>query len=330
MIIGQLPRREGINRAPADILRQTGIGQHRDVLGGIDAEVTHSIVHLLGPGGAVQADGVHVIRFQRGQRGADFGAQQHGPGGFQRDLHLHRKPPPFFPHHVERRNGRNLGLQQVLAGLDQQNVHAGIDQRGYLLNVGGTHVVEADVLQRRQLRRRANGAGHKARFARRGIVRRDGASEFDRLGIQFGNAILETVLGQHNARSTEGIGFDYVAADLQEGCMNVANDIRTAEHQQFIAALLAPVVVGGGVAKLNIGPHGAVVNDNALIHRLEEITHKCNPLNSCCVILRDHRKVKALRPRLGRLLNSERSEGTREPTTTLGRTVPWDASLCSA
>ena len=59
--------------------------------------------------------------------------------------------------------------------------------------------------------------------------------------------------------------------------MNVADDVRTAEHQQFIAALLAPIIVGGRIAKLNIGSHGAVVNDNTLIHRLEEITHKCNP-----------------------------------------------------
>jgi hypothetical protein len=60
----------------------------------------------------------------------------------------------------------DLGLQQILAGLDQQHVHAALDQRLGLLAVGRGHGVVADVAQRGQLGRRPHGAGHKARLLR--------------------------------------------------------------------------------------------------------------------------------------------------------------------
>ena len=62
--------------------------------------------------------------------------------------------------------------------------------------------------------------------------------------------------------------------------MDVADDVRTAEHQQFIAAFIAPKIVGGGIAKLNVGAHGAVVNDDALVHRLQKVAHGRNHLAS--------------------------------------------------
>ncbi len=46
---------------------------------------------MLRAGGAVQADHIDAHAFQDGQRGGHVGAQQHPPGGIQRDLGLERQ-----------------------------------------------------------------------------------------------------------------------------------------------------------------------------------------------------------------------------------------------
>ncbi len=45
-----------------------------------------------------------------------------------------------------------LGLQDVLAGLEQQNVDAALDQPERLLRVASGHLVQSDMAKRRQLR----------------------------------------------------------------------------------------------------------------------------------------------------------------------------------
>jgi len=47
--------------------------------------------------------------------------------------------------------------------------------------------------------------------------------------------------------------------------MNVADDVGTAEDQDLAAVFLAPVVVEGGVALLDVGAHGAVVDYDAVL-----------------------------------------------------------------
>ncbi len=55
--------------------------------------------------------------------------------------------------------------------------------------------------------------------------------------------------------------------------MNIANDIGTAQHQNFAAVFLAPIIVKGRIALLDVGPHRAVVDNDALLHELEKIGH---------------------------------------------------------
>jgi hypothetical protein len=54
----------------------------------------------------------------------------------------------------------------------------------------------------------------------------------------------------------------------------VSDNVRTAQHQNFAAIFLAPIVVEGGVAHLDVSAHRAVVNDNALLHGLEKVRHR--------------------------------------------------------
>ncbi len=55
--------------------------------------------------------------------------------------------------------------------------------------------------------------------------------------------------------------------------MNVADDVGTAEDQDLAAVFLAPVVVEGGVALLDVGAHGAVVDYDAVLYELEKFGH---------------------------------------------------------
>ena len=55
--------------------------------------------------------------------------------------------------------------------------------------------------------------------------------------------------------------------------MNIANNIGTAQHQNFAAVLLAPVVVQGRVALLDVGAHGAVVDYDSVFYELEKVGH---------------------------------------------------------
>ena len=50
--------------------------------------------------------------------------------------------------------------------------------------------------------------------------------------------------------------------------MNIANNVGAAQHQYFAAILLAPVIVQSRIALLNVGPHCAVVNYDAVLHGL--------------------------------------------------------------
>ncbi len=56
--------------------------------------------------------------------------------------------------------------------------------------------------------------------------------------------------------------------------MNLRNHVRAREHQQFVASLFAPVIVGSKVAELDVRAHRAVIDDDALIHGFQKFTHQ--------------------------------------------------------
>ena len=56
--------------------------------------------------------------------------------------------------------------------------------------------------------------------------------------------------------------------------MDIFNDVGTAEHEEFVAVFLAPEIISGGVAELNIRAHRTVVDHDALTNGLEKISHR--------------------------------------------------------
>ena len=162
------------------------------------------------------------------------------------------RPSRAVAHGVLAGGEGDLGLQQVLAGFDEQHVHAALDQRLGLLAIGGGHGVVADVAQRGQLGGGPDGAGHEARLFR-GRVGVGHLARQPRGGqVQLAGTVLKAVLGQHNARRAEAVGLDHVATGLKKRSMNPADHLRPRQRQQLVAPLLAPEILRGKVVLLHI------------------------------------------------------------------------------
>jgi len=100
----------------------------------------------------------------------------------------------------------------------------------------------------------------------RSMYRADGPVEMRPVG--------EIEFAKNDARPAEGVGLDHIAAHAEEVGVNLANDVGPAEHQNFAAVLLAPIVVERGIALVDIGAHRAVVSNNALADGLEKVSHQ--------------------------------------------------------
>ena len=226
VIVGQVFRRELVHRVAADVLRESGIRQNRNVLGGIQAQIADRLIHLRRTGGAVQADHVDVVRLKRGQRRANFGAEQHGSGFLQRYLNLHRQPLPRLAHCLDHGDRGNLRLQQILAGLDQQHIDAAFDQRQRLLFIGRQHRVPTDVSERRQFCGWPHRSGDEARFVLGRKLLRHFAGELRRLHVDLANFVAQIELAENQARPAERVGLDDVASHAEKVRVNVASRFR--------------------------------------------------------------------------------------------------------
>ena len=110
--------------------RQSGV---RDAVHGLARELAEEadrVAHVLGAGRAVEADDVDVERLERGQHRADVGAEQHLAAlGQQRHAALDRQPPVLELERLAGAEDRGLDLEDVLRGLDDDQVDAALDER---------------------------------------------------------------------------------------------------------------------------------------------------------------------------------------------------------
>ena len=146
-----------------------------------------------------------------------------------------------------------------------------LDQRVGLLLVGVAQVGVPDLAERRELGARADAARHPARLVRRREVVRGPAGDGHGGQVQLAHAVAQAVLGQDGPEGAEGVGLDHVAADLVEGAVDLVDGVGTGHHQQLVAALqVRPTeVVGRELLQLQVRPHGAVEDDDALACGLE-------------------------------------------------------------
>ena len=127
--------------------------------------------------------------------------------------------------------------------------------------------------QRRQLRSRTDRTRNEPRpvFGRKLLC--DFLCDPCRSNIDLGDFVLQIVFRKYYPRPAERIGLNHIATHAQKTDVDILNNVRPAEHQKLIATFLSPEIVHTGIARLDTGTHGAVVNHDALSHGLEKISH---------------------------------------------------------
>ncbi len=231
--------------------------------------------HLPGPGGAVQPDDVGPQRLQGGEGGTDLGPDQHPAGGFHRHLHHERQGLAGPGHGPPAGGDRRLGLEEVVDGLDQQDVDAAGQQPVDLRLVAIAQRDEVDLAQRRELGAGADRADDPAGPVGRGVAGGHLPGDARRSVVEFERAIGDPVLRQHDREGPEGVGLDGVDADREEAPVEIGDDGRPGHGQDLVAALQGRTteIVGAEVAQLEVGAGGAVEDDDALAKSLEESPH---------------------------------------------------------
>ena len=221
-------------------------------------QMAQVLAHLARAGRAVQPDHVDAERFQGGQRGGDLGAEQHRAGRLDGDLGDDQRAGsqpgrgPLAPD-----DGR-LGLEQILAGLDDQRVRAAPQQPLRVGLVGVAQLAERGVTQGGQLGAGADRAEHPARAARRGPSVGGGPGQPGRRLGQFPDPADQAVLAEVAHVRAEGVRSDAVRARLQVGVVDRGHDVGPGHVQDLVAAFVTVEVVEDGVAGLEHGAHGAV------------------------------------------------------------------------
>lgn len=118
----EVGRGQVIMRMPPDVLGDAGVGHDEDRFGTHGGERAHMLRHFHGAGGASHADHIDVVGFQRHQRRPDLRAEQHGSHGLNGDRDDDGDAAFGGGKIREGAVQRRLGLQDVLAGLDAQEI----------------------------------------------------------------------------------------------------------------------------------------------------------------------------------------------------------------
>ena len=151
--------------------RQAGVRDAVDRDARVLAEEADRVAHVLGAGRAVEADDVDLQRLERRQHGVDVGAEQHlAAVRQQRDRALDRHAAAGGRERLARAEDRGLDLEDVLRGLDDQQVGAALDEAARLLLEDRDELAEADLAERRvvgggEVAGRADRAGDEAVLA---------------------------------------------------------------------------------------------------------------------------------------------------------------------
>ena len=279
-------RRELLGRLGEDRLavgalqRQPGVRNavHRD--GRVLAEKADRIAHVLGPGGAVEADDVDLERGQGRQHRGDVGAEQHlAAVGQQRDRSLNRQRASAGGERLADAEDRRLDLENVLSGLDDDQVAAARDQALGLLGEDLDQVTKRDraegrVVGCRQKSGRPDRAGDEALGT--GCLARD----LGGLGVDLERVLTEAPLVELQPRRLKGVRLEHLGPGLEHRLVNAGDHVGPVEHERFVAlAGQPPVVLGAEVELLQRRAHAAVEDDHALARCGEEISVRAHPLS---------------------------------------------------
>ncbi len=217
-------------------------------------------------------------------------AGQHAPGGVGHGATNDDGQPlaGLLKHFIDGEQ-RRLGVEGVENGFHQNDVGAAAHQGAGLLGIGCAQGLEIDIARTgvvdigadaRGLGRGAQSARDETRLVRgaelvAGRARQPGRG-FVHLVHQFGHAVI--VL-RHRGR-TKRIGLDQIGARGQIALVNVADDLRLRQAEQFVIALhiarpifeaLAAILRFAEFEALDHGAHGAIEDDDALLEQSRQL-----------------------------------------------------------
>jgi hypothetical protein len=261
--VGQLGRGQRVVRAVFGQHRQARVGHAGQRDARVPGQEAQVLAHLGRARGAVQADHVDAERLQRGQGGADLGAEQHGAGRLDGHRDDQRHGVAGGLHGPAGGDDGGLGLEQVLRGLHEQRVGAAGEQALGVLLVGVPDGAEGGVAEGGQLGAGSHRAEHPALLPGAagelvGHLTGDPGTGLGQLGDAFG----DVVLAEGGEVGAEGVGLHAVHTDVEVRGVDRTDDVRARQVEDLVAALEILEVLERGVLRLEHGAHGSVGHDH--------------------------------------------------------------------
>ena len=287
---GHVLRRAEIDIAPFHRARHAGIGHGRDGQRGRGAHGFDGGQHGRWTSGAVHAHGVRAPLGK--QRGGLLRRRSIQAVAFivHRDHHHDRQIGRGFL----RRQQRFARLVQRRHGLDDEHVHARIDQRANLLGKCGARLIEPGFAQRLQPHaQRPDGARHPGLASLLFFQVGNGLlGEPHAGGVDLGHFAGQSVARQPEAVGAERVGLQNLGAGLQVVFVDGQDQPGIGEIQLVVAA------VDEDAAGIQNRAHGAVGEHGRAGEDVGKVSHSLAMLS--------HRREFALHPGAGDVVTSSR------------------------
>jgi hypothetical protein len=264
-VLGELVGVEAVAGGAVDDLGHAGVGDGGDGAAGVGGEVAEVLVHLGGPGRAVEADHVDAQRFDGGEGGADLGAGEHPAGELEGHLRLDGDVPAGPRHGAPASGHGGLEAEEVELGLDEEEVDASLEETEGRRRVSVPQVPVGDLAEGGEFRAGSHGAGDPAGTLRRGVPVGHLAGDAGAGERQLVGSLGDAVLGEGHGEGPEGVRLHDVDADLEEGGVEVGDDVGAGDVEDLVTPFEPlPAEVGGGEADaLEVRAGGTVGDEDA-------------------------------------------------------------------
>ena len=162
-------------------------------------------------------------------------------------------------------------MQEILGGLNHERISATLDQPKRLGRKGLLQVVIGGVSKRGEFGPWPHRAQHPAHPAIVSFIGfGTGSRNFSPGPRQFFNSIIDLVIRKVRPVSAKSVGFYRIDPGVEIGVVNARDDVGPGDVENFITALKPLEVLQRGCSVLEHGAHGAIGNDDAVRHFLEQ------------------------------------------------------------
>jgi hypothetical protein len=169
---------------------------------------------------------------------------------------------------------RRLQLQNVLGGLDDEEVDPASGEPADLIDEEVDDLAKAVIAKQRIFRRRQQASrpdrtGHEARPPRNRIVIGHASCQSRRGSVLLIGSLAKSVLFELEQTATKRVSLQHIDAGLEKRGVNLLDDVGVVEYEVLVATLDAAIASGVQVVALDRGSHRAVKDDDALANEFE-------------------------------------------------------------